>query len=123
MEFIKIRAIPDDLLKLRKGVAPFRPAMLVRRQVTGDDVWTWVPGRTGWGPDWTEIRAPTEVEGGIDKRPLAKIGGSAGGVIEVGRPPASVPTIAIARSVDYIASQSGERLLSSGQIRRAGPDL
>ena len=104
MEFIKICAIPDDLLKLRKRVAPFRPPKLVRCQVAGDHVWTCVPGRTGWSPDWTEIGAPTQVDGRIDKRPLAKVGVSACGEIEVGRTAASVTTIAIARAIDDIAS-------------------
>src|ERR1700736_4156720 len=98
MEFIEICAIPHDLLKLRKRIAPFGLPVLVRRKVAIDDVWTCVPGRTGWSPDLTEVRATAQVDGRVDKRPLAKVGVSACGEIEVGRTAASVAAIAIARA-------------------------
>jgi len=120
MEFIEIRAIPDDLLKLRQRVASFGPPKLVRCQVAGDDVWTCVSGRTGWSPGLTEIRAATQVDGWIDKRPLAKVGVSACGVIEVGRPTAGVAAIAITRAVDYITAQSNQRPVFPGQIQGDG---
>src|SRR5271170_356134 len=104
MEVIEIYASPDDLLKLCERVASFRQPSLVRCQVAGDDVWTYVLPRLGWGHRWTEVLAPTQIDGRIGLLRLAKVGISSCGVIEVRRPAAGVATIAVARSVDDIAA-------------------
>src|SRR5438477_1320887 len=100
MKLIQICASPEDLLKLCKRVAAFRPASPIWCQIARDHVWTCIPGRAGWCPDLTEVCTPSQVDGRIDNRALAKIGVSASSVIEVGRPAASMATIAVAYSID-----------------------
>ena len=46
MEVIEICALPHDLLKLLKRVAPFRSPRLVRCQVAGNNVWTKITSKT-----------------------------------------------------------------------------
>jgi hypothetical protein len=90
MEVIEIDASPHDLLKLRESVAPFRPPSLVRCQVAGDDVWTWVHGRPGWSPHRAEVLAPSQVSSRVGFLRLLEVRVSDCGVIEVWRPAAGV---------------------------------
>lgn len=120
MEVIEIDPSPHDLLKLCERVASFRQPGLVRRQVAGDDVWTYVLPGLGWRHGWTEVLAPTQIDGRIGLLWLAEVGVSSCSVVEVWRPAAGVATIAVAHSVDDIAAQSHQIPVSSSEIQRDG---
>jgi hypothetical protein len=123
MDVIEIYTGPQDLLKLRKRVAPFRPPVLVRRQVARNNVRTKIITKT-WaietrGERWTEVRASSQVGGRVGfRRPLLqKVGVMACGVIEVWRPAGGVATIAVTLSVDNEATQSYQIPALSLQIQ------
>src|SRR5271154_154252 len=89
MDVIEICALPQDLLKLLKRVASFRPPSLIRSQVARDNVWTNIRsifrGRIAgtWGHSRTEVRASGQVSGRVDFLRLAEVWVPAIGVIEV----------------------------------------
>src|SRR5271154_3352271 len=103
MEMVEIFASPDDLNEIRKRVAAFCPASLIRRQVTGNHVWPniisircWRIG--GWlrtrgepanecarGYGRTEVRPSAQISSRVDHLHLAKVGVTAIGVIEIWR--------------------------------------
>ena len=126
MEVIEIYASPQDLLKLQKRVAPFRPPSLIRRQVAGNNVWTnilsifrWRIGRWlrtrrkpthggTWGDSGKEVGPSSQISGGVGlRRPLVqKVRVPAVGVVEVWRPARSVATVAVTHSIDQKAAKS-----------------
>src|SRR6516165_8787877 len=114
MNIIEILASPHDFLELFQCASPFRTPVLIRRQVTRDDVWTnissifrwWIGGWYGtrWEPTWwawgdsgKEVGASGQVSGGVRFcRPLVrKVRVPVVCVIEVWRPAGSVATIAV----------------------------
>src|SRR5580658_3902938 len=123
MEVIEIDPCPHDLLELCERVASFRQPSLVRCQVAGDDVWTYVLPGLGWRHGWTEVLAPTQEDGRIGLLRLAEVGVSPRSVIEVWRPAAGVATIAVAIGVDDIAAQSHQIPVFSDEIQRDGEYL
>src|SRR4029077_6609887 len=117
MDVVEICAVSHDLLKLSKRVTALRPPILVRRQVSGNHVWTWVAVRPGWSPHWAEVRASSEVNGRVGFLRLAKVGGPAGGGMGVWGPAGGVAAVAVRLSVDNEAAQSHQGRIPSRQIQ------
>jgi hypothetical protein len=67
-----------------------------------------------------EVLAATQVHGRIDHRLLAKVGVSAWRVVKVRRATSGVATIAVAGSVDQIASKSHQNSVSAIEIQGDG---
>jgi len=127
MDVVEIDSCANDLLKLRKSVAAFRPPRLVRRQVAGNNVRTEIGSITRviepWGQGWTEIRAATEVDSGIHNRTLSKVGIPVCGIIEVWGSAAGVATVAVANGVDEITSKADQVAVFSSEVQRHGSDF
>src|SRR5690348_18485344 len=85
MDVVEVCAASQYLLELSKRVTAFRPSVLVRCQVSANDVWTCVPVRPGGSPNLTKGRTSRQISGRVGFLRLAKIGVSARGVVEVWR--------------------------------------
>jgi hypothetical protein len=110
MEVIHVNARPDDLKKLFKCVAAFRPSAFVRCQVARDDVWK----RTGTG-ERTKIPAATEVSRRVYHSRLTEIWVAARCVFSLRA--SAVTAIAVSLRIDNIAPQSHECPVFAFQIQ------
>src|SRR5271155_4849906 len=122
MDVVEVRAVAHDLLELRKGHTAFRHSLLIRGQISCDNVRTRVRVWPGWCSNWTKVHAATQVNGWVDDLGLVEVGIAAGCIVEVWRPAGGVATIAVADSVDDVAAVAHQSLVSSGEVQRNGCD-
>src|SRR6266702_3401752 len=111
MEMIHVYARPNDLDKLGKRVAPFRPPGFIGCQVAGNNVWRI------WPRYLTKIIPATQIRRRIDlRRLLAKVWVSTRE--EFGRGVFGVAAIAVSLCIYNITAQSHQGQVLSVQVQR-----